>query len=432
MIKAVYTYLKSYILPSPPREGLGVGLLLFIACSPEPPLHLYDAQEVTVEQPIIDLDLNVYWDYEMAFGIDYDWQAEWYYGWDDEDRRLWGELGYAEPTIFNLRRYYTANDPAASHTGVVANTVEGTHFQGRYDWGFWDILVWNQITTLDGVQSLIFDEQTSLDSVTAYTNASMLPARYNAPRYTRAFYAPEPLFTAYDEDIEVNRSLDGFTFDPERNVWVKQLSMVLRPITYIYLTQVILHNNNGRITAIDGSSNLSGMARTTTLNSGRAGDDAITVNYSVRMKHSVPLLPYSVTHGAAASAAPAASPSAPASTAARSARSALGGLPAETVDIIGGRLMTFGIPGHQANAISRADEVLDTHRHYMDLNMQFNNGMDSTFVFDVTDQVRSRYKGGVITVELDMDTIPIPRRSGGSGFDAVVLEPDSVTHVIEM
>ena len=42
--------------------------------------------------------------------------------------------------------------------------------------------------------------------------------------------------------------------------------------------------------------------------------------------------------------------------------------------------------------------------------------MDSTLVFDVTDQVRKRYRGGVITVELNMDTVPIPTRSGGSGF----------------
>ena len=94
--------------------------------------------------------------------------------------------------------------------------------------------------------------------------------------------------------------------------------------------------------------------------------------------------------------------------------------------------MTFGIPGHRANSISRADEVKDYNQHYMDLNMQFNNGIDSTFVFNVTNQVRRRYKGGVITVELDVDTIPIPSRRGGSGFDAVVLEPDTVTHVIEM
>ena len=54
----------------------------FVACSPEPPLHLYDAQEATMDLPIVDLDLDVYWDYQMEVGIDYEWAAEWYYGWD--------------------------------------------------------------------------------------------------------------------------------------------------------------------------------------------------------------------------------------------------------------------------------------------------------------------------------------------------------------
>ena len=65
-------------------------------------------------------------------------------------------------------------------------------------------------------------------------------------------------------------------------------------------------------------------------------------------------------------------------------------------------------------------EEMDPQHHYLDVNMQFYNGMDSTFVFDVTDQVRAHFKGGVITVELDIDTVPIPQRPGGSGFDAVV------------
>jgi hypothetical protein len=54
-------------------------------------------------------------------------------------------------------------------------------------------------------------------------------------------------------------------------------------------------------------------------------------------------------------------------------------------------------------------------------------------VFDVTDQVRRRYRGGVITVELNLDTVPIPSRSGGSGFDAVVKDfEDGGTHEFEM
>jgi hypothetical protein len=56
-----------------------VGLFLLASCSPEPPLHLYDAEDFIIEPPIIDLNLEVYWDYETALGIDYDWQTEWYY-----------------------------------------------------------------------------------------------------------------------------------------------------------------------------------------------------------------------------------------------------------------------------------------------------------------------------------------------------------------
>ena len=396
MKKAVSTYRKNYILPSLTGRGWGWVFLLLFSCSPEPPLHLYDAEQATFDIPIIDLDLEVYWDYDLALGINYDWQTEWNYGWDDEDRRIFGELGYTEPKVFNLRRYYTGDDPKRRHNSVYADQVEGTHFQATYEWGFWDILVWNQIETLDGVQSLIFDEQTSLDSVTAYTNQSMHPARYHAPRYVNAFYEPEPLFAAYDEDIEVSADLTGFVYDSLRNVYVKQLDMELNPITYIYLTQVILHHNNGRIAAIDGSANLSGMARTTNLNTGTAGNDAIAVSYGVRLKNDC-------QKGS------------------------------ETVDIVGGRLMTFGICGLRANGVTRADEVSDPHRHYMDMTMQFNNGMDSTFVFDVTRQVRQRYKGGVITVELDLDTVPIPTRRGGSGFDAVVLDyEDGGTHEFEM
>ena len=65
--------------------------------------------------------------------------------------------------------------------------------------------------------------------------------------------------------------------------------------------------------------------------------------------------------------------------------------------------------------------------------MLFNNGKDSTFVFDVTEQVRQRWKGGVITVELDVDDVMIPSRKGGSAFDAVVKDfEDGGTHEFDL
>ena len=368
----------------------------FCSCTPEPPLHLYEGPAIDADIPLVDLDLQVYWNYEMSFDVNYTWQAEWYYGWDETDLSMFGPQGYTKPTRFNLRRYHTGDVPFAKHTTVIPSEIEGTHFQGKYDWGFWDILVWNQVNTLDGVQSLIFDEETTLDQVTAYTNPSMHSSRYHAPRYTNAFHTPEPLFAAYDPGVEINRNLDGFTFDPETHTYVKKLDVELRPVTYIYLTQVILHNNRGRVINIDGQANLSGFARSTVLNTGTSSSDAITVYYNVRLKNNCKKND-------------------------------------EVVDIIGGRLMTFGICNLNANAITRADEVEDKEPHYMDVTMQFNNGMDSTLVFDVTNQVRKRYKGGVLTVELDMDTVPIPERPGGSGFDAVVKPiEDGGTHVIDM
>jgi hypothetical protein len=105
----------------------------------------------------------------------------------------------------------------------------------------------------------------------------------------------------------------------------------------------------------------------------------------------------------------------------------------EAVDIAGGRLMTFGICGQNANRIKRPEDVVDANRHFLDMTMLFNNGMDSTFVFDVTQQVRNRWKGGVIRVELDMDSISVPMRSGGSAFNAVVKDfEDGGTHEFEM
>ncbi len=371
-------------------------LMSFSACEREPDLHLYDGGQMSIEIPDIEVALETYWEYEMIYGVEYDWRAEWYYGWDINDSIAFGELGYREPDVFQLRRYYTQRTPHAPHRSVDADTIHGNTFHAKYAWGFWDILVWSDINPIQGVQSINIDEETTLDSVFAFTNQSMTMARYQAPRYSHAFYQPEPLFVAYEQAIEINENLDGFEYDAARNIWVKKLNMLLRPVTFIYLTQVILHNNNNRVTGTDGVSNLSGMARSTNMNTAVSGNDAITVNYNTRLKFNCDMN-------------------------------------SEPVDIIGGRLLTFGICGLCAHKVLNVSDIHDCNRHYMDVKMNFNNGMDSTIVFDVTDQVRKRFKGGVLTVELDMDTVPIPQRKGGSGFDAVVKDyEDGGTHEFEM
>lgn len=383
--------------------------LAAVSCEREPMLNLHNGgQDTEMTIPTVDLSLKVIWNYLFKYDVEYDWQAEWLYGWDATDQSLYGPIGYTEPTAFEVRRYFTGNTQYGKHSAPYRHTISGNLIHANYDFGFWDILAWNDIKTPDNVQSVRIDETSTYDHVTAQTGQTMNPAAYNAPLFTRSFYQPEELFAGYDSGIDINKSLEGFTFDEERNCWVRQLDMLLQPVTYIYLVQVVLrHNNrNGRkVTAIDGNANLSGMARSVNLNTGVTGTDAITVNFYMRMKQD------------------------------------LTDKTGEKVDVIGGKALTFGLPKLNPSrldtrayleSLKKVGEADLNNRHYVDVKMQFYNGKDSTFVFDVTDQARRLFRGGVITVELDMDKVPVPNRSGGSGFDAVVEDYEEKQWEFEM
>lgn len=379
------------------RLCLALCCLAVAGCEREPVLNLHQGgPDIELGIPEVDLDLNVVWNYLFNYDTEYNWQAEWIYGWDDTDQSLFGPIGYIAPSAFEVRRYFTGNVPFGTHASPYKHFVSGQHVRAKYDFGYWDILAWSNINTPDGVQNIRIDERSTYDYVTAYTGQTMNPSPYAAPQFPHSFYQPEELFAGYDRGIEINRNLNGFTFDEERNCWVRQLEMTLQPVTYIYLVQVLLRHNNrsGRkVTSIDGNANLSGMARSVNLNTGITGPDAVTVNFFMRMKHDL---------------------------------ADKGG---EKVDVIGGKALTFGIPKlnpsslstrHYLESLKKVGAADLNNRHYVDVKMQFYNGKDSTFVFDVTNSVRRLFRGGVITIELDMDKVPIPNRSGGSGFDAVV------------
>ena len=419
--------------------------LALTSCEVTPPLHLH-RDEVGVELPIVQLDLNVYWQYDLTYdigyGLTYDWNDEWEYGWDETDQRIFSQqIGYTQPTSFNIRRYHLGYDTLAAHTQPDHFHIDGTRLTTTYKYGYHDLLAWSDITT--DVQSILIDETTTYDSVVAYTNMTNSQVRYHSPKYNYSFNQPEDLFSGYVKNVYISRNPEDYDwYDADENIYFKYIDMDLRPCVYIYLTQVILHNNHNKVVGTDGEANLSGMARSTNLNTGHTGTDAISVKYNTRMKQDVTLKDQSIT---------------------------------ATADIIGGRLTTFGIcgldpnnlhsplevPGYRkliasnrygtrafcstrgadatgssdaegtsgsAEGNSPLDDDTDPTHHYIDVNLIFNNGCDSTLVFDVSDQVVERYRGGVITIHIDMDTVPIPLRSGGSGFDAVVQDYDSVTY----
>jgi hypothetical protein len=375
---------------------LGV-VLLPAGCERQPILHLCDHGDPDLELRWVNLDLDVVWDYSITSN----WRDEWLYGWDKQDSIIFGgPIGYREPTEFELRRYYKGDDSLALHTQVQEHYLTEPRLRTSYNVGYYDVLAWNDVYTPDGVRSVLFDESTSLDYVTATTNTTMESSPYKSynvkTRSSHTYYQPEDLFSGYMQNMYIsNNPADYDYYDEATHTYYKKVDMSLMPVTYIYLTQLILHHNRGRVTATDGNSRFSGMAKSTTLNTGVNGVEDIVVSYYNRMKTNIKAKDNTL------------------------------------VDIIGGRFSTFGIP--EMNPMRAAAVPGNTKvRNYMDYHLQFSNGMDSTLVFDVTDQVRKKYRGGVITVELDMDTVKIPSTHGGSGFDAVVEDPDEVTKEFEM
>lgn len=370
-------------------------------CSVEPPLHLYRGIDIVFpEPPEVHMNIDVMWQYSF----DIDWQVEWQYGWDVTDSLIFGgTIGYRKPTEFDLRRYYLGEEPSVPHTRVEQFHLEDSTFFANYEFGYYDMLLWNSIHTQDGVQSILINED-NMDNVTAETNQNINRTPMRNANYTKmsapSYYEPEDLFALYMQDIRISSDPADYEFyDEERHVYYKKLAGTLQPVTYIYLPQLILYHNNGRISAVDGNAVLTGMARRTSVNTGITDSESVNVYFNDRLKQGITI--------------------------------SSGQHEGEVVDIIGGRLHSFGLCNTNPYTLTRAYEG-DTEEHLIGMKVQFYNGFDSTLVFDVTDQVRKRYRGGVITMELDVDSVHIPAQRGGSGFDAQVADYDEETHEFEM
>ena len=216
--------------------------LSLFSCTIEPPLHFPDeGADIDMMLPEVNLDLDVLWDYSLVideehneyYDSTYKWRDEWYYGWDSQDNAIFGTWDIVNPEVFNIRRYYTGADAKGRHYSPNEHQIEGRRLKARYNFGYYDILAWNEVQTIDGIQSLHFDESTTYEYITCYTNAGMTPARHS-PKHQYAYYQPEFLFGGYYEDLYVSRNpADYDGYDAERNIYYKNARMQLLPRTYI-------------------------------------------------------------------------------------------------------------------------------------------------------------------------------------------------------
>lgn len=354
----------------------------------KPELHL-TGQEVYTHWPEVHTDLRIIWN------ADADWEKDWYYGWDAEDQRIWGDMGYPTPSSFQVRRYYTGFDASARHGDTDAFSVRANSFRRFFSFGYYDILVWSDIESADGAQVLLIDEQP--DEVTATTTGtrgmSLMATKIEdsqvmeqPPGVVGLRNQPEIFYAAYPEDIYISPTLEDFQYDPGEDMYIRRIQTRLQPLVYIYLVQIILKNNDGRIQGINGQAAMSSMAGGTSLNTGHTNNQPSVIYFNTRLKRD----------------------------------KSVNGIPC---DIVGGKFTTFGLcdmePATRAGSAYTGTRGSLNNLLFFDL--LFNNGVVKTYSADVTAQCQSQAHGGIITVMIDCQNLELPGENNENGAGSLFL-----------
>lgn len=366
------------------------------SCQIEPPLKLADT--VPLELSLMEMELEI----ETVWGIEEEWRNNWWYGWDDEDIQLFGPIDYPEPTNYEARFYYLGETPVSdgSYISLDRERIWGTTFERHMLLGWHDILFWSNIDSDDGTQVLIIDESNPND-IHATTTATRLS--YGSPTRAGVYNNPEIFYAGMPETFYVSKDPKDYGYyDEVRNLYVKHIDANLNPLVYTYLVQIILYHNNNRITGMAERSAVTSLADGVSLHTGHTHDTDVSVSYDMHLKHGITVR--------------------------------------DTVraDIFGGKLTTFGLCGMEPWMVSRTRSYTGTRSdlaNHVVANFSFNNRSDSVYLYNVTDQMQRQAHGGVVTIEIDVDTLKIPQsdsHGSAAGFDPWIAPCDSIEHDYEI
>ena len=341
-------------------------LLLFLATFSitsciEPPLRL-PGQEMKIILPQVDTDIDVAWD------VHTDVQVKYHFGWDETDAALWDSLEYPMPKLIEVRRYYTGENPDGAIVGKDGFTIDTPSFRKYFQFGYYNLLFWSDVDFKGESPNVQIDESNP-NNVIAYTNGSkgFNGRSENDDAIIGLHDQPEMMYGAYPKDVHISENLNDYEYDAENNVYIKHIEAILKPLVYMYLVQIVLHNNESIVQDVDGNAAITSLARGTIVNTGHTLDDACMVYMPTRMKKGIKI-------------------------------------DGEEVDIVGGRLNTFGLCDMERYDSNKGTTYQggrsDLHNYiYFDLTLA--DGTVKTYRRDITDQMKKQAYGGIITIDID-------------------------------
>ncbi len=393
-------------------------MAILASCSIEPPLYL-PAQNVSIDRQAVEVEVELVWENP-------DWEYEFLYGWETPDVQTYGPAHYEEPTDFELRSYFLGEHADAPHVRVSSSVMHGKTYRSLFAYGYHDILVWSNIHTPDNTQTVLIDEQME-DVNASVTRNNSAPALGQAlqqllpPFQAAVFNQPDIFYSAQMRNLHITPNPEDYDYYDETNkCWVKKAEMPGAPLVYIYLLQVVIRHNDGKITGVNSGAALAGVTDQTRVNDGQTSLSSTSLLFDLNMKRAKVvnegyLRPHHSTFVSGCQ---------------------LG----ETVDVLGGRITTYGLCGQKGYLQEPSSLYAGTcpdNKNLVAVDFAFRNGRDSIITFDLTRQLQHTCHGGVLTIELDAANVPIPVNPtpapGGSGFDPYVENyTDSIVHEFDM
>ena len=346
------------------------------------PLYLAQRGTLDVDVSVYDIRLDLLW------GLD--WKTEWQYRWDES---VYGPIGYTE--LERVRADVYSIDEADHRNRYTTRILPKDG--GRVNLATlrtYDLMFYN-----NDFESILLSSD-ELNSYFYATTRSNTKAAYT--RSYEHYNQPDQLFGVFLDDLYVTDDPDEYEVEYDEDgtlYYVYNIKASLTPYTFIYLYQVMLLNNTDdagkRITGCEGIS-VDGMAGGVDLFT-RVTDSTNLV--TITQDDIKPMLTE------------------------RDLRLPDG---TETVgDIFAARVMTWGIPGVDPLAL----RGLRTSAYPKDsvdvgIGLIMRNGTVYPIQRNITEQIKQRPAGGVITIVIDAAEIPDSiigeKPKPGGGFDASV------------
>lgn len=346
------------------------------------PLYVAQRGMLNIDVSVYDIQLDLLW------GID--WKTEWQYLWDES---LYGPIGYTEPAgvranVYALNEAKERSKYTTRNFGSEGGRVNLTTKQS------YDMMFYNNDT-----EYILF----ATDDATYYYATTRSNTKASYTRSYTTYNQPDQLFGTFLQDLYVTDDPEDYTIetDEEGNyIYVYEVKAKLVPYTFIYLYQVMLLNNEDdkgkRVTGARGIT-ASGLAGGVSL------FDRITDSTSLVAVTQDEVMPVQEDRELT--------------------------LPdgTQTVgDIFAARMMTWGLPGIDplAKVKTRTPVTQVPDSVFLGVGLTLRNGAVYPIEYNITEQIKQRPAGGVITLTIDTSEIPDSIIGGkpqaGGGFDASV------------